>query len=121
MFSYVIVGTNDLEKSLPFYDTFLKELGSKRLKETPRGAFYGNGKGPMLAVMKPFDGNQATVGNGSMIALNVANPEEINRLHALALTLGAVDEGAPGVRLGTFYCAYFRDLDGNKFNLFCMA
>ncbi|MFA5583917.1 MAG: hypothetical protein WDA09_06850 [Bacteriovoracaceae bacterium] len=51
--------------------------------------------------------------------MNAANPEEVDRLHALVLTLGAKDEGAPGVRLDMFYCAYFRDLDGNKFNLFC--
>lgn len=121
MLSYAIVGTNDLEKSLPFYDQIIKELGGQRLKDSPRGAFYGDGKGPMLAVMKPFDGNPATIGNGSMIALNVSSPKEIDRIHALALSLGAKDEGAPGVRLGTFYCAYFRDLDGNKFNLFCMA
>lgn len=121
MISYVTIGTNSLEKSLPFYDAIFKELGAKRLMESPRGAFYGDGKGPMLAVMTPFDGGSATFGNGTMVALNVATPNDIDRIHALALSLGAKDEGAPGVRLEKFYCAYFRDFDGNKFNLFCIA
>ncbi|HHL42664.1 MAG TPA: VOC family protein, partial [Hellea balneolensis] len=31
------------------------------------------------------------------------------------------DEGAAGPRgNGEFYAGYFRDLDGNKFNFFCM-
>lgn len=119
MLSYVTIGTNNLEISLPFYDAIMKELGAKRIMEFPRGAFYGNGQGPMLAVMTPFNGEGATVGNGMMVALNAATPEEINRIHALALSLGAQDEGAPGIRLEMFYCAYFRDLEGNKFNLFC--
>ncbi|MGN6149257.1 MAG: VOC family protein, partial [Rhizomicrobium sp.] len=35
-----------------------------------------------------------------------------------ALSLGATDEGAPGLRGDTFYGAYFRDLDGNKLCVF---
>jgi predicted lactoylglutathione lyase len=57
-----------------------------------------------------------------MVALKVASLDDIKRLHALALTLGATDEGTPGPRLdGKFYCGYFRDLDHNKFNLFTVA
>jgi hypothetical protein len=40
----------------------------------------------------------------------------------LALNLGGTDEGAPGPRGGDgFYAGYFRDLDGNKLNAFCMG
>ena len=35
------------------------------------------------------------------------------------LELGGSDEGNPSVRDSGFYVAYFRDLDGNKFCLFC--
>ena len=42
-------------------------------------------------------------------------------MHAKALALGGQDEGAPGPRGDTgFYGGYFRDLDGNKLNCFCM-
>jgi predicted lactoylglutathione lyase len=77
---------------------------------------------PGLSVTKPYDGNPATVGNGVMIALAVKEPAQVDALHARALELGGTDEGAPGPRgEGGFYAAYFRDLDGNKLNAFCMT
>jgi predicted lactoylglutathione lyase len=74
----------------------------------------------MFSVLKPFDGQVATVGNGTMIALAASNPEQVQTLHAKALALGGADEGAPGPRGDGFYGAYFRDLDGNKLAIFCM-
>jgi len=54
-----------------------------------------------------------------MVTLRVNSRETIDELHALAIKLGGTDEGAPGPRgPGTFYAAYFRDLDGNKLNFF---
>jgi predicted lactoylglutathione lyase len=42
-----------------------------------------------------------------------------------AMTLGASCEGKPGFRPAGatqgFYAGYFRDLDGNKLNAFCMV
>ena len=72
--------------------------------------------------MLPFDGQPARPGNGVMVAIPVREPAQVQRLHAKALALGAPDEGAPGPRgSGGFYAAYFRDLDGNKLNVFCMT
>ena len=57
-----------------------------------------------------------------MVALAADSPEQVDRLHAKALELGATDEGAPGPRGdGGFYAGYFRDPDGNKLNAFCMV
>jgi predicted lactoylglutathione lyase len=42
-------------------------------------------------------------------------------MHAKALELGGADEGAPGPRGEQFYAGYFRDLDGNKLNAFCLT
>ena len=43
-------------------------------------------------------------------------------LYKKALELGAQDEGPPGPRGDSgFYAGYFRDLDGNKLNVFCMS
>jgi predicted lactoylglutathione lyase len=78
-------------------------------------------KSPALSVTTPFDGNAATVGNGVMVALVVDSHEKVDALHAKALELGGADEGAPGPRGDGFYAAYFRDLDGNKLNAFCMV
>jgi predicted lactoylglutathione lyase len=75
----------------------------------------------MVSVITPFDKKPATVGNGTMVAIAVASPEKVQEMHAKALELGGTDEGAPGLRMAPFYAGYFRDLDGNKLNAFCMV
>ena len=75
----------------------------------------------MFSVMKPFDGQAASVGNGTMVALAAKDPEQVQALHAKALALGGQDEGAPGPRGTGFYGAYFRDLDGNKLAACCLV
>ena len=60
-----------------------------------------------------------TVGNGNMIALTAGSSELVDAVYAKAIELGGTDEGAPGERTDGFYAAYFRDLDGNKLNVFC--
>lgn len=121
MIGYVMVGTNDLDKAVAFYDDLLGVIGAKRAMSDP-GRFVGwsNG-GPMLAVTKPHDGNKANFGNGTMVALAAGSRENVDKMHAKALSLGGKDEGAPGLRGDTFYGAYFRDLDGNKFVAFHMG
>lgn len=113
---YATVGTNDLDTSLPFFDTLLSSQGIEKLFDHPRGGrLYGKGGKPVLGVLKPADGKPATVGNGSMVALELDDRAAVDAMHAEALKLGGTDEGAPGERGPGFYFAYFRDLEGNKF------
>lgn len=120
MIGYVTLGTHDLERAAAFYDALLEGVGAKRAYQTDRLVAWSFGQGqPMLVVNAPFDGEPATVGNGVMVALAAPDTETIDRLHALALELGGMDEGAPGLRGHGFYGAYFRDLDGNKLNFHC--
>jgi len=122
MIGYTSVGTNDLEKAVYFYGELLSLLGAKPFFKSERGVGWGTSPDkPMFSVLKPFDGQRATVGNGAMVALSAANPEQVQALHAKALQLGAQDEGAPGLRGSGFYGAYFRDLDGNKLAAYCMV
>ncbi|MBU3711370.1 MAG: VOC family protein [Limnohabitans sp.] len=122
MIGYTSVGTNDLEKAVHFYGELLSLLGAKPFFKSERGVGWGTSPDkPMFSVLKPFDGQRATVGNGAMVALSAANPEQVQALHAKALQLGAQDEGAPGLRGSGFYGAYFRDLDGNKLAAYCMV
>ena len=76
---------------------------------------------PAVSIAKPYDGKPATVGNGVMVALAMDSPEKVDAVYAKALELGGTDEGAPGPRSEQFYAGYFRDLDGNKLNAFCMT
>ena len=116
MISYATVGSNDLEKSLAFYSELLATQGAAKLFDHPRGgALFGKDGKPVLCVLKPFNGEAASAGNGAMVALEMPSREAVDAFHAKALALGGADEGAPGERGPGFYMAYFRDLEGNKF------
>lgn len=122
MIGYVTLGTNDLPRAAQFYDALLAGIGAKRLMDFGRGIAWGHAMDrPALGIMQPFDGKPATVGNGVMAAIAVDSHEKVDRLYALALELGGTDEGPPGPRGDGFYAAYFRDLDGNKLNFFCVG
>jgi len=122
MIGYVTLGTNDLDRAAQFYDALLSEIGAARfMEEDSFIAWAASPDAPGIAATRPFDGNPATAGNGTMVALAVDSPDKVDALHRKALELGAKDEGAPGPRGDAgFYAGYFRDLDGNKLNAFCM-
>ena len=120
MIGYVTLGTNDMARAAAFYDALLAEIGAKRLWSSPGGIGWGvSMKAPSLALMAPHDKQPATVGNGTMVALVVKEPAQVDALYAKALALGAKDEGAAGPRGTGFYGGYFRDPDGNKLCFFC--
>ena len=122
MIGYVTLGTNDLDRAARFYDKVAAEMGVGRMFEWPGAIAWGVQGGPAsVAVMKPHDGNPATVGNGVMVALEASDKAQVDRLHALALANGGSCEGLPGPRGEGFYAAYFRDPDGNKLNAFVMG
>ena len=121
MIGYVTLGTNDLARGAAFYDAIAAELGTGRMMEWDGVIAWGTpGGGAGVALMKPFDGNAASVGNGVMVAFEAKDEAQVDRLHAIALEQGGSCEGAPGPRGDSFYAAYFRDPDGNKLNAFIM-
>ena len=122
MIGYVTLGTNDRERGARFYDAVCAELGAGRMMETEQFIAWGAaGAAAGIGLTRPFDGAPATVGNGVMVALAAKDRAQVDRLHALALTVGGTDDGAPGERYPGFYAAYFRDPDGNKLNAFVMG
>ncbi len=124
MIGYVTLGTNDLPRAAAFYDAVAKEMGFGRMMEEGEFIAWGDFESGTagIAATKPFDGETASVGNGIMVALQVESPEKVQAVYDAALANGASDEGAPGPRGDDgFYAGYFRDLDGNKLNAFCMV
>ncbi len=123
MIGYLSVGTNDLPKAAAFYDELLALVGAKRVMNRERFIYWGTKPGAAgFMVIQPFDGNPATVGNGVMVALAVNSTDLVKAIYEKALALGGTCEGGPGPRGDSgFYAAYFRDLDGNKLNAFCMV
>jgi catechol 2,3-dioxygenase-like lactoylglutathione lyase family enzyme len=123
MIGYVTLGTNDLDRAVAFYDELLAVLGARRFMEDP-GHFVAWAVAPdkpAISVTRPYDGKPATVGNGVMVALTVASKDMVHKVYDKAIALGAQDEGPAGPRFEGFYAGYFRDLDGNKLNVFCMG
>jgi catechol 2,3-dioxygenase-like lactoylglutathione lyase family enzyme len=132
MFTYVCLGTNDLERAVRFYDAVMAPLGHARCDaggedgwEATRGwGRYVDGGAFELALWlnRPFDGRSATAGNGTMVALRAAGWQQVDDFHAAALAHGGRSEGAPGLRPqynADFYAAYVRDPDGNKLCAVC--
>tara|TARA_B000000557_G_C20574890_1_gene358770 strand:- start:147 stop:533 length:387 start_codon:yes stop_codon:yes gene_type:complete len=120
---FVMVGTNDLEKSREFYDAVLVHLELKKVTITERYIGYGHSDDDLAVkfyITKPHDKNNASVGNGTMVALSAVSKDAVNKFHKTALEIGAIDEGTPGERSDGNYYAYVRDLDGNKIAARCL-
>lgn len=121
MLAYATLGSNRLADAKAFYDALLPVAGFAPLMEHGSGGRVYGSKNTMFAVVGPFDGKPATVGNGTMIGFLLESREQVDSFHAKALELGGSDEGAPGPRGpegGTVYMAYARDLDRNKISAF---
>lgn len=123
MLGYVTLGTNDMARGGKFYDDLLGTIGGARGMESDSFIAWTNGQtgACMLSIIKPNDGETATVGNGVMAAIVVDSRDKVDLVHARALELGGADEGPVGERFEGFYAGYFRDLDGNKLNVFYMG
>jgi len=127
MIGYVTLGTNDLPRACNYYDALFKSIGVGRFMEEENYfvAWSPAPEAPGVAVTIPFDKNPASVGNGTMVALYMENPEQVDAFYQKAIELGGTDEGKPGFRPAEadkgFYAGYFRDLDGNKLNAFCVV
>ena len=116
VFTHVTVGTNDLEKARAFYDEVLGKIGLKRLADLgDNGSIWGVDK-PAFFVLKPANGQPATVGNGVTVSFSAPNRSAVAAFHEAALAAGGKDEGAVGTRswAPNAFAAYARDLDGNK-------
>ena len=101
--AYKTLGTNDLDASKAFYDGLFEDLETLSFSPNERSWFWViKGDDSMFAVFKPYDGEKATIGNGSMTGFLMNSEEEVDAIHAKAISLGATDEGAPGRRTKNF-------------------
>ena len=119
MIGYVMVGTNNLDKAIIFYDEVLQILNLQR-KDTDQicaGYCQKGGDGSIeFYVTKPANKKTATFGNGTQVSFIVSSREIVDKFHEVALKAGGTSEGSSGERpegSGVYY-SYIRDLDGNK-------
>jgi catechol 2,3-dioxygenase-like lactoylglutathione lyase family enzyme len=122
MFSHVMIGSNDIDKSKRFYDAVLGTLGVGQPFENqaPTGhkrLFYRHG-GSAFCVTQPINGEAATCANGGTIGFKCTSAEQVMAFHDAAVNHGGASiEEPPGLReggMGALHLAYVRDPDGNK-------
>lgn len=117
MFSHMMVGSNDIDRSKKFYDATFGAIGGKPGITDDKGRLIYMHNGGVFLVTKPIDGEPATAGNGCTIGLAMT-PEQADAWHAAGVSAGGTAiEDAPGIReggMGKLYLAYLRDPDGNK-------
>ena len=118
MFSHVMVGSNDLDRSKTFYDAIFTATGGRPGRVDDKGRLIYLNNGGIFMVTKPLDGAPATHGNGCTIGFAVDGPEQAHAWHEAGLSAGGTAiEDPPGLRsnnFGALYLAYLRDPDGNK-------
>jgi catechol 2,3-dioxygenase-like lactoylglutathione lyase family enzyme len=118
MFSHVVVGSNDIERSRRFYDALFASLGGKPARQDDKGRLSYVHNGSLFMVTHPIDGEPACHANGGTIGFAMASPEEADAWHQAGVDNGGTSiEDPPGLRQGSFgklYLAYLRDPDGNK-------
>lgn len=126
MISHVFIGISDFQRAISFYAPIMQELGLILKFSEAENSWAGwvgpTAPRPLFVISKPYDGDPASVGNGQMVALLAANRPMVDKVHALALKLGATCEGEPGLRQHyhpNYYGAYLRDPDGNKIGICC--
>ncbi len=114
MYSHVMVGSNDLERSRKFYDA----LFGKPARTDDKGRLSYGRRGAVFMVSNPINGEPATHGNGSTVGFAFDSAEEVDAWHKAGIDAGGTSiEDPPGYRANAFgklYLAYLRDPDGNK-------
>ena len=117
MFSHVMIGTNNLDKSKAFYDAVLGTLGVPAGAVDHHRIFWRTPAG-VFSVSLPIDGQPASLGNGGTIGFACQTAAQADAWHAAGVANGgSTCEDLPGVREGAngrLYLAYLRDPDGNK-------
>ncbi|WP_226699465.1 VOC family protein [Qipengyuania gaetbuli] len=118
MYSHMMVGSNDIDRSKKFYDAIFKAIGGREGIVDEKGRLIYLHNGGAFLVTKPIDGEPATAGNGCTVGIAMT-PEQADAWHAAGVAAGGTAiEDPPGVRgEGTpnaMYLAYLRDPDGNK-------
>ncbi|MHB9880933.1 VOC family protein [Pacificimonas sp. ICDLI1SI03] len=118
MFSHMMVGSNDLDRSKTFYDALFAALGGKPGVMDPKGRLIYMHGGAVFLVTKPIDGEAATPGNGMTIGFSVDSEPQGDAWHKAGVEAGGTAiEDPPGIResdIARLYLAYLRDPDGNK-------
>ena len=115
MFSHMMVGSNDIDRSKKFYDATFTAMGGREGIVDPKGRLMYLHNGGAFLVTPPIDSEPATAGIGSTVGFAMTR-EQADAWDAEGVAIGGTAiEDPPGERPGSgMYLAYLRDPDGNK-------
>ncbi|RZI42682.1 VOC family protein [Herbaspirillum sp. HC18] len=126
MFSHIMIGVTDFDRSMVFYKPVMDALGIQfRFVEHERpwaGWQSSPNPRPLFLIGRPYNQEPHHPGNGQMVAFLASSRQLVDQVHAAALAHGGECEGPPGLRPeyhAHYYGAYFRDPDGNKLCVVC--
>ena len=122
MFSHIMLGSNDIERSKRFYDAVLGTLGAgeplRNVSTSGHTRLFYRHNGGTFCVSEPIDDQPATCANGATIGFKCDSPEQVKQFHDVGVANGGTSiEDPPGLRegsLGAMHLSYVRDPDGNK-------
>ena len=87
MYSHMMVGSNDLDRSKTFYDATFKAMGGREGMVDPKGRLMYIHNGGVFMVTSPIDGEPATHGNGCTVGFAMS-PEQADAWHAAGVANG---------------------------------
>lgn len=89
MYSHMMVGSNDIDRSKKFYDATFAAIGGKPGIQDDKGRLIYMHNGGMFLVTKPIDGEAATPGNGMTIGIAMESAEQADAWHAAGVANGS--------------------------------
>jgi catechol 2,3-dioxygenase-like lactoylglutathione lyase family enzyme len=115
MFSHVMIGSNDIDRSKKFYDALFAAMGAQPATVDAKGRLGYSHNGGRFMVTKPIDGKPACGANGGTIGFLMSDAQMAKAWHDAGVANGGTSvEDPPGARANGVYLAYLRDPDGNK-------
>ena len=88
MYSHMMVGSNDLDKSKTFYDAVFGAVGSNPGITDPKGRLVYMHNNSVFLVTKPIDGALASCGNGMTIGFAMTSPQQADDWHKSGAAAG---------------------------------
>ncbi|WP_082800623.1 VOC family protein [Neptuniibacter pectenicola] len=97
MFSHVMVGSDDIERSKNFYNSVLGVLGVKdpvvNVNDTGQTRLFYIHNDSIFCVTEPINGKPMSAANGSTIGFTCDSSEQVKELHDVAVANGANKQG----------------------------
>src|SRR5262249_22517128 len=91
MFSHVMLGTNDIQRSKTFYDAVLATLGIPagfEDKQPTKHRVFWRTKTGVFGVSIPINGEEACHANGGTVGFACATPELVHAFHEAGVKAG---------------------------------